>query len=845
MMLSKAPHTLLTPVFIGIILAMTGANALAADTTKKLRLFTDSNKAPPGFESLRASDPETTIVSVYYGKRLVLNTFATFDDKTITFENPTEILQILKGLTDQKTILASLKQTLPTNAQYACRSQTGYCKTLKPQSIGLIFDRNALKVHLFINPKFIEASKIKANALPASTASSSLITHNHIIYSKLVNTTYAFNTDTLGGFGNGYLSAKTFYTHQVSPTANETKDLIRFTQLAGQYYHNGDLYSAGVIPTGGNGMFTQTVSMIGAKYQNFFDAVMANSNNQGSPLIVFLPTPAQVEVYRAGELIYANDYAAGKHQLNTASFPMGSYDITIRITNSLRQVTEEQRFFVKRLNNIDINHTRYSVALGAIQKNDISIDRNAAIDVQLPEVSDQGVVSLDRDQLLSHQIDWNLNLLSNFERTFLSSELHYMGNNFTISPGVMTSNENQYGFGADLNFNKRPYSLQLEGARYYGTQRILTNNTSTSFLPISNSKYYVSVNGNYQMKQSRLGMYARWQKNVNQAYSQTITISYSHQLYRTQTTAFSINANLSKTQIDKIISIGINATFTSTYVDGQGLLAWKRDNIGSGRKQNSNLSSTANLSKRIQFSKGHTLAWNTGVDHDHVGTDYRAKLNYVSIPLRARASVLRNNNRSAQNNTNISAQIDSSLVLANGQFGVGYHNNRNAGVIVDVKSPLQGRTQVLANNRPIATIANNTATPIFLSPYQTYNITINPQGAGTQYKFDSKPKTVTLYRGNIQHLNWALERRYILFTQVVDTKGSPLPTLLLKQKSNYNTTDETGYIQADVPEGTKSLTFIGMHGESCNATIPPEAKPQDGIILLDEPLVCDLKEPKK
>lgn len=833
-----------TPVFIGVLLVLQCLNTHAADTTKKLKLFQESSAIPPGFESISDETPQTTMVSVFYGKRLVVNTFATFDNDTITFENPKDILVHIQGLKYLKTLKTALENALPNHSQFACKSQSvGYCQAIKPASIGVIFDRDNLKAHLFINPKFIEASKIKPYTLPNSSASSSVISHNHFIYSKLSSTTYSLNTNTLAGYGNGYFKINTYYTHKVTPGSSNTADLIRFSQLAGQYYHNGSLYSAGVLPTGGNGQFTQTVAMIGAKYQNFFDEGSGAHNTQGNPVTIFLPTPAQVEVYRAGELIYANDFPAGKHQINTSSFPVGSYDITIRITNSLREVTEEQRFFAKRPSNIDINQTRYAFALGEIERNDLSIDRNASIKVQLPELSGQGVFSLDRDQLLSHQIDWNLNLISNFERHYLSTEFHYLGNNYTASPGALVSNQGQYGYGADFHFNHKPFKFDIEGARFYGTERILENTESTKFLPLSVSKYYISTNTTYMLKGNSLSLYARWQKNINQAYTHAITFNVNRQIWRNSYGSLSLRASASKTQADKILTLGLSATFSSAYVDGQGVLAYQRDNIGNVNQGRDNLSSSVNLSKRSKINEGHIFEWNTGISHDYVGTDYRAKINYVSVPLRARASVLRNENRSNESNTNLSAQVDTSFVLADNTFGLGYSNNLNAGLIVDISSPEDGQTQIIANNRTIATIANNTATPIFLAPYRTYSITINPKTAATQYSFDTNPKTITLYRGNIQHLNWQLEERFILFAEVVGPKGNPLPMLLLQQKNAYNTTDEAGFIQANISDNTKKLDFVSMTGQRCTVHLPANLKPDNGIIYLDQPLRCHLKEP--
>ena len=175
----------------------------------------------------------------------------------------------------------------------------------------------------------------------------------------------------------------------------------------------------------------------------------------------------------------------------------------------------------------------------------------------------------------------------------------------------------------------------------------------------------------------------------------------------------------------------------------------------------------------------------------------------------------------------------------------GYRQGLRSGVILDVKSDYPADVEVYANNTPITTVATNWPKAIFLQPYHTYRLSIEPKGVNS-FSFDPDPKSVTLYLGNVETVTWTLAKNYILFGKVVSPEGKPLKDLLLEAKHQVDTTDENGYIQAGVETTQKQLVFRSVDGDACTIAIPKHHVNQsDQVVVLKQPLVCDLQKTDK
>lgn len=193
--------------------------------------------------------------------------------------------------------------------------------------------------------------------------------------------------------------------------------------------------------------------------------------------------------------------------------------------------------------------------------------------------------------------------------------------------------------------------------------------------------------------------------------------------------------------------------------------------------------------------------------------------------------------------TQVSANVFNNIAITSSGIGTGYMGGSLAGILAEVKAPDEMNSTVFINGQNYGTVKSNSGKAFFLPPYQTYQVTIQPDGAG-QYGFDSRPKEITIYQGNMANAEWVLSKQYVLFAQIVDSKNQPLPNMLMVSGNagHFNTTDEHGYIQVSLPEDSQSLTFQGISGGKCTVKFnPTDVKKQDqnDLVILDKPLICE------
>ena len=127
--------------------------------------------------------------------------------------------------------------------------------------------------------------------------------------------------------------------------------------------------------------------------------------------------------------------------------------------------------------------------------------------------------------------------------------------------------------------------------------------------------------------------------------------------------------------------------------------------------------------------------------------------------------------------------------------------------------------EVLVDNSKIGLIQTNTPEVVFLEPYLKHAVAILPEGKNL-YQYDKTPRTVVLYKGNIQRLTWDLSNEYILFTRVVDAKHHPIANALLEDTHQYDATDALGEIQVALSTRQHHLTFSEANGQTCGVNVP-------------------------
>ena len=423
----------------------------------------------------------------------------------------------------------------------------------------------------------------------------------------------------------------------------------------------------------------------------------------------------------------------------------------------------------------------------------------------------------------------------------------------------MVSNNRRYGSLLRINyFGINNVSLQYQITKYYGNAATSSlqgddNIRGSHFLPISTIDTSSNLTLGYRLGQINFNGGMLYTKAQDGEISRQYNISMFTNLFQSATMSVELNGQFTHSNGGNLVMVGITYNFFNPVVNGN-VGASLNNQVPSGENGSDQRfgkfqkEMTAGSNKQFAWGSNNMLALSTtgGYSQERKNINIQAQYQSDYLDGQGSYSYTRFNSTAdgqvAQINKQYTLNLDSNIVYANGKLSFGYRQGLRSGVILDVKSNYPADVEVYANNTPITTVATNWPKAIFLAPYHTYRLTIEPKGTGS-FSFNPDPKTVTLYLGNFETVTWNLAKNYILFAQVTSPAGKPLKDLLLEAKHQFDTTDENGYIQAGIETTQKQLVFRSVNGQACTVLIPKRRINQsDQVVVLKQPLICDLKK---
>lgn len=825
---------------------------------------------PPGFEDAELNVNETNYISIYYGNTFLGNVMGTYNNSNITLTNIGNLITKIPGIINPELVAKALQGSIPTNSDHLCSGAPSagqaYCSVITPDVAGVIFDPNTYRATIFVNPKYLNATEqgqFRPN-IPDSSAGFSYIANNSLsIATSPGSQTYSLNNLSIFGNGNNTFNVNSNITENNINGISTTSYSLQNAYLT--RLKNGNYYEAGVITPDSNGGFLGAPTILGASVQNYG---ILPETAQGSPLIVYLPLPSTVAVYRSGYLISTQSFNAGKQSIDTSTFPTGSYMVTLKITNNVNQVDIETQFFVKQSSLPPSGSPNYELAAGFLQSNSV-VNSGSTQNFIFPTFSNVPILSYN--ELRKIGIDYGLqsSFLTSFNRAYLSETLNYYGIDWQIAPGVLVSNNQQYGWL--LNFSYIPVSMpnfQFSS----NNQKILNSQTSNiaapqdvtmaNFSPVNQTSLQSINSFNWTINdKTQVSFSQTYNKQPGAGGQMQYGLDFTRTLYSNELLNLSLGTTFTKTAgQDSALTMTINSSFNTIYDINVGLNAGYGNNnpvsntdgstynvykpnysetisksVTWGPNSQNNLTASANLSQNFTYNNNMVnLSYNSNLMSGSLSYSRSVSKQYVNVNGGLQSS--------SQTTSQLSGNIYNNIAITSGGVGFGYQGGSNAGVMTNISAPKPVKAEVYINGQDYGAVSSNDSKAFFVPPYETYDVTIQPQSAA-EYGFDSRPKVVTVYSGNVADVKWTLTKQYVLFAKIVDESGKPLDNMLMlsDNPSDFNTTDQNGYIQANMPEDATSISFKGISGTTCTVKInPAEIKKQDqnDLVVLDKPLVC-------
>ena len=94
--------------------------------------------------------------------------------------------------------------------------------------------------------------------------------------------------------------------------------------------------------------------------------------------------------------------------------------------------------------------------------------------------------------------------------------------------------------------------------------------------------------------------------------------------------------------------------------------------------------------------------------------------------------------------------------------------------------------------------------------------------------FDTAPKQVTLYPGNVARLDWTVTPLFILFARALDSHGAPIANADVNGPHGIGRTDAEGYFQIETRSGER-LALSSRAGVPCEMAVG-EGRAVDGLV---------------
>ncbi len=858
---------------------MTGLSAfsrvtLAAAPTPAAGQFMVQSGPPPGFEDAALNTTQSNYISVYYAGNFIGNVMGTYDLNTVTLQNVAELVSKIPGITNQKAVVAALSGKLPDNASHLCvdsvDSTKPYCSIITPAVAGVIFDADNYRATIFVNPNDLDVNQIGGAGeptLPDSTSGLSYFSNNNFSLSSSQGTnTYSLNNLSIVAGGDNALNVTSNLT-QTDNSANgaqsaqsitayslQTADLTRFS--------NGKYYQLGMFtPTTGG--FIGSPPVAGISMQNYG---ILPTQAQGSPVEVFLPLPSQVSVYKNGYLISSQSFDAGKHLLDTSSFPNGSYDITLKIINNIGQTTTQTQFFVKQSSLPPQGEPDYQVSLGFLQTTASSNFSNN--NVTLPAFEAEPIFTYSEVRKIAMDFGLQSAITSNFNRAYLTEAISYYGMSWQISPGVLGSNNQQYGWLLNAFFTPitfPAFNFSSNNQKIYNSENdnnASSTQTGSNFSPVSATSFQSNNTANLQIGQSsNVSASLQYNQAAGGSTQTQYGLSWTQTLFSSPLMTWQLVSSVTDTEGSATtVSMALSASFNTVYnigittgvgysnantitnTNGNTYNVYKPNyNLGLNKTAVWGANNQNNLSMSASTNQGYSNSSNL-LSANYLSDLFTGNLNFSNTI----SKQFTNNNGAITSNATTVNQLtgtfQSNLAFVGGHFSAGYQQGNQSGVMVGVTAPTPTKVDVFINNQKQGQVESGSPAAFFVPAYGTYNVTIQPAGIG-EYGFDDRPKQVTLYAGNIQYLQWTLVKEYVLFAQIVDQNGKPVPNLLMlgKNPSDFNVTDGNGYIQANIQSDQTTMQFKNESGQECVVTLKADEiahDDQNDLVVLNHPLVC-------
>lgn len=773
--------------------------------------------APEGFEIL-ASERQV-MLDAYSGGRKLGEVRATIAPGVLRFDDPASVAGLIPDVARNGELTAALTGPLPANVSLSCGSvRREACGVLLPERAGIILDEERFRVDIFVSPELlVRPDPAAAVYLEQPDDEPSLISlvGATVSGSSRGDETWHLQNRSIASIGSVRLR---------NDSSLSTGTGLTFDNLTLEADRREWRYAGGILWAPGTELIgRRRIVGLGAATQ--LDTLVNKEALLGTPLSIFLQQPAKVEVLVDGRIVSSRIYPAGNRLVDTANLPNGSYDVVLRIQEDGRPARREQRFFTKGSAMAPLGRPLFSAFAGLMP----SSNRGLSFE------GDTFFYEAMAAYRLTPALGVDAAILGTQHKGIFEGGATYHSPYAQVRVAALVSSSADYGALLRVtSVGQGPASFSLDLRKVVsqdGRPLIPTTTSSGTFsedpeAAFSDRGSYtqaLSILG-YRLGQANLRLTGIYRKNGSDDASYSIGASAELPVIRTGRWDIVLQADARRTERDFASFIG------ARFLVNRGNLAFSGSggvNHQSNRPgRDDRFVGEAQAAWYRQLANHSQISGDAAVGRDVDGSYARASAYARSSALNARADFLRQ--FGDHHTTQYTATLDSGIALSKTGFGIAGRDMNDTAVIVSIAGSDPGQSfEVLVDEVARGTITSGGRLMLFLKPYQVYDVRLRPSGAQIA-SFDTAPRTVTLYPGNVSRLDWDVTPLFILFGRAVGADGRPVAHADISGSHGIGRTDGEGYFQIET-NGEDQLRITNRNGANCVLAVRP-AQPVNGLV---------------
>jgi Mat/Ecp fimbriae outer membrane usher protein len=760
---------------------------------------------PAGFS--RLTGPQHAVVDVFFGGRRLGNVEIRHRPGEVSFLAPDSVLELLPEIVDPVLVSGALAKPLVANSNLVCAetADVAGCGTLRPETVGVIFDQDRFRLDLFINPRLLAVRPARERTYlqpPDDDRPSFLASLDAVISgSEQGQTVYNVQNNLLVAWGEGRLRAELAVASGLG---------LQSERLSLEIDRPGWRYSAGSFWTPGTAALARR-KIIGLGIQSQIDTRVDKDVVRGTPLVVFLSQRARVDILLDGRVVASRIYDAGNQTLDTSGLPDGTYQIVLRIEELGGNRREESRLFTR---NPRIPATGQDVLFayaGAL------VDDRAS---SFLDVTGRPFMQAGAARRISSSVALDATIMATDRAAVGELGGYLITNAGILRLALLAHSRGQYGGLLQLSSNgNTPFNFHFDLRRIVVDADVpMFSSEHPSDLGLGQRSYTQaqgSVSYSLPNTQILLAGSLRDEDGIGRSYAFGPAIRWNF-LSRGDWRLF-LNGDAAVTERGTTGYIGFNVQLN-------------RSDLAFGARGGARLSNSDGGFSRLGFVGaidgsiqrdvlGGKLGVGVGVEHENDRDVLSGAANLQTRAASVNFDVLRSfGGQTSQ--IQYSVGVHTMLLSAGDSLALEGRERSESMVVVKVDGARTGdRFEILIDDARVSSIAADGGKVVIPVPaYREFDVRIRPESGGL-VQYDSSARRVSVYPGTVATLEWEARSVVPVFGRIRLAEGEQFAGATILTVGGPGDVDDSGFFQIEASVGGQANVRLA-DGRSCLLNLP-------------------------